>query len=135
MTREQQLEVQKIIERKGGAIDGNGRITQSTCLFTTDIDALRRLNADLWYEANRQQMKISYWNLSLLKEPKESATRMEVRAFEEDSKIELVKKDFGEGHDDIHIFCNGEDLGFMHIWSKKIYWWPIYSHRQVLDLQ
>lgn len=57
--------------------------------------------------------------------PVESDTKMEVNAFEEDTKIELVKEadSYGSGHDDVHILCDGKDMGYFHIYSSRLCWW------------
>ena len=137
MTREQQLEVKRIIKGRGGTIDEDGWISQDTTIYTHTIDALREQEARIYYVPDRHQIRISDWNLELmeeLEEPKESSTRMKVNPFKKDNRMELVKrKDFG--HDHIHVYCDGSDLGFMHIGSKKIYWWPTCGRRQALDLQ
>lgn len=127
MTKQQQLECEKIIARKGGEIDDWGWLSKDMTVYTTTIDELRGQDAQVYYNPSDRRMKISNWNEFSMKEPgkpKESATKMEVRAFyDEDYKIQLVKED-GGGHDHLHLIYKGEDLGYLHIDKDRVQWCP-----------
>lgn len=131
MTREQQKEVLKILTHtpysEDVTVDDRGWVSKDADIYTEDIDALRVQGARIYYRIDREQMRISNWQKHLMKEPekpKESATRMEVRAFyDEDYTIQLVKND-GIKHDHIHIVYEDRDLGYLHIDKERIQWCP-----------